>query len=63
MCCHHHHDDESDLDSNHGNDAVFVHLIAGSIAGIMEHVSIFPIDTIKVKVSNFRPICSQPNKF
>jgi len=25
-----------------------VHLISGSFAGVMEHVAIFPIDTIKV---------------
>lgn len=31
------------------NVSFVIHMMAGSIAGLMEHVAIFPIDTIKVK--------------
>ena len=31
---------------------ILKHIVAGSCAGIMEHVGMFPIDTIKVSVTN-----------
>lgn len=59
MCCHH---KESDFESNQEDNAYLVHMIAGSIAGVMEHISIFPLDTIKVIISNFRQICNLAKK-
>ncbi len=32
-----------------GDVPIKVHICAGSFAGVMEHVALFPIDTIKVK--------------
>jgi hypothetical protein len=42
-----------------------IHMIAGSIAGLMEHVAIYPIDTIKVnKISIYKIfIDSYANKY
>ena len=40
--------DEFEIEGSRGNSPYKVHVIAGSIAGLMEHVLIFPIDTIKV---------------
>jgi hypothetical protein len=47
MCCHHH-DHEMEELIDHKESPFYVHMIAGSCSGVMEHVSIFPIDTIKV---------------
>ncbi len=33
--------------SNYTN--VYIHMIAGSFSGFIEHVSTFPLDTIKVR--------------
>lgn len=35
-----------------GDLPIKVHICAGSFAGVMEHVALFPIDTIKVKYFN-----------
>jgi solute carrier family 25 iron transporter 28/37 len=45
--------EEEDFDFEGKNDgsSFLVHMFAGSIAGLMEHVAIFPIDTIKVKIN------------
>jgi len=40
-----------------------IHMLAGSIAGLMEHVAMYPIDTIKVYRNNkFRFICKHQPK-
>lgn len=36
------------------------HMIAGSIAGLVEHVTIFPIDTIKTHIQYERSATFQP---
>lgn len=36
-----------------GNTPLKVHILSGSYAGIMEHVALFPFDTIKVKIIIF----------
>jgi len=41
--------EDFDFDGDRGNSPFYVHMIAGSMAGLMEHVAIFPMDTIKVK--------------
>lgn len=33
------------------------HMVAGSAAGVAEHVSIFPIDTIKVRLGGLHSLC------
>ncbi len=33
-----------------GDLPMYVHMTAGSFAGVMEHVLLFPIDTIKVGI-------------
>lgn len=40
--------EEFDFEGNRGDSPFFIHMIAGSMAGLMEHVAIFPADTIKV---------------
>ena len=40
--------DDFELEQEQGDSPFFVHMLAGSCAGLMEHVAIFPIDTIKV---------------
>ncbi len=40
--------------SNYTN--VYIHMLAGSCSGLTEHVSIFPLDTIKVKTLLIRLI-------
>lgn len=44
--------EEFDFEGDRGDSPFFVHMIAGSLAGLMEHVAIFPVDTIKVKYKN-----------
>lgn len=39
-----------------GDLPMYVHMTAGSFAGVMEHVLLFPIDTIKVGIILFRLI-------
>jgi Mitochondrial carrier protein len=43
-------DDNEDFDfeGDRGDSPFIVHMLAGSMAGLMEHVAIFPMDTIKV---------------
>jgi solute carrier family 25 iron transporter 28/37 len=36
------------------------HMIAGSFAGVVEHVSIFPVDTIKTHIQYERSASFQP---
>lgn len=40
--------EEFELEQEQGDNPFIIHMIAGSCAGLMEHVAIFPIDTIKV---------------
>jgi hypothetical protein len=40
--------EDFELEQEQGDNPFLVHLMAGSCAGLMEHVAIFPIDTIKV---------------
>jgi len=40
--------DDFEIEGSRGDAPFKVHVIAGSVAGLMEHVLIFPIDTIKV---------------
>ena len=41
-------EDNFELEQEQGDYPFIIHMIAGSCAGLMEHVAIFPIDTIKV---------------
>lgn len=43
--------DEEWEEWNPSKGTFFNHVIAGSFAGMIEHVSIFPIDTVKVLVN------------
>jgi hypothetical protein len=40
--------DDFDFEGDRQKTTFFIHMIAGSIAGLMEHVAIYPVDTIKV---------------
>jgi hypothetical protein len=40
--------EDFEFEEERGNTPISVHMTAGSIAGLMEHVAIFPLDTIKV---------------
>ena len=40
--------EEFELEGERGDSPFLVHVLAGSVAGLMEHVLIYPIDTIKV---------------
>jgi hypothetical protein len=42
--------DDFDFEGNRDGASFLVHMSAGSIAGLMEHVALYPIDTIKVKI-------------
>ena len=44
-------DDHEDFEfeAEQGDNPFIVHMISGSFAGLMEHVAIYPVDTIKVK--------------
>jgi len=44
-------EDDFEFEGNREDTTFFIHMFAGSIAGLMEHVAIYPMDTIKVKVS------------
>jgi hypothetical protein len=41
-------DDNFDFEGKREDTTFKIHMIAGSIAGFMEHTAIYPIDTIKV---------------
>ena len=45
-------EDEFEFEGNRDSTTFFIHMLAGSIAGLMEHVAIYPADTIKVFYSN-----------
>jgi hypothetical protein len=44
--------DDFDFEGDREKTTFFIHMIAGSIAGLMEHVAIYPVDTIKVIFCN-----------
>ena len=46
-------EEDFNFEGNRDETSFFIHMFAGSIAGLMEHVAIFPIDTIKVNFKNF----------
>ena len=46
-------EDDFNFEGNRDETSFSIHMFAGSIAGLMEHVAIFPIDTIKVNQENF----------
>lgn len=41
-------EEEFEFEGDRGDLPLFTHMISGSFAGIMEHVVLYPIDTIKV---------------
>ena len=43
-------EEEFEFEGDRGDLPLFTHLISGSFAGIMEHVVLYPIDTIKVSI-------------
>ena len=42
--------DDFDFEGKREDTTFFIHMMAGSVAGLMEHVALYPIDTIKVKI-------------
>lgn len=42
--------EDFDFEGDRGDSPFYIHMIAGSMAGLMEHVAIFPMDTIKVNL-------------
>lgn len=43
-------EDDFDFEGKREETTFLVHMIAGSFAGLMEHVAMYPLDTIKVKI-------------
>lgn len=43
-------DEIEDFESLPESFPVYTHLMAGAIAGIVEHATLFPVDTIKVNI-------------
>ena len=41
-------DEDFNFEGSREDTTFLIHMFAGSIAGLMEHVAIYPIDTIKV---------------
>jgi solute carrier family 25 iron transporter 28/37 len=41
-------EEDFDFEGDRGDSPFFIHMIAGSMAGLMEHVAMYPLDTIKV---------------
>lgn len=41
-------EEDFEFEGNRDSTTFTIHMIAGSIAGLMEHVAIYPADTIKV---------------
>ena len=39
--------EEFEFEEERGSAPFYVHMLAGSFAGVMEHVSLYPIDTVK----------------
>ncbi len=42
-------EEDFDFEGDRGDSPFYIHMIAGSMAGLMEHVAMYPLDTIKVK--------------
>lgn len=42
-------EDEFEFEGDRGDLPLHIHMISGSFAGLMEHVVLYPVDTIKVK--------------
>jgi len=42
-------EDDFEFEGKREETTFLVHMIAGSFAGLMEHVAMYPLDTIKVK--------------
>jgi solute carrier family 25 iron transporter 28/37 len=51
MCNNRHEFDEDWEEWSPEKGSFIHHMAAGSAAGVVEHVSIFPIDTIKVRIA------------
>jgi hypothetical protein len=45
-------EDDFDFEGKREETTFLVHMIAGSCAGLMEHVAMYPLDTIKVKINS-----------
>ena len=45
-----HDDDWEDWEEWDGNSKFSHHVVAGSCAGVMEHMAMFPIDTLRVRI-------------
>jgi solute carrier family 25 iron transporter 28/37 len=43
-------DEDFDFEGKREETTFLVHMIAGSFAGLMEHVAMYPLDTIKVRI-------------
>jgi hypothetical protein len=43
-------EEDFEFEGTRGDSPFLIHMAAGSMAGLMEHVAIYPIDTIKVKI-------------
>lgn len=41
-------EEDFEFEGDRGNVSLPVHMVAGSFAGLMEHVVLYPVDTIKV---------------
>lgn len=49
-------EEDFDFEGNRDGATFPIHMIAGSLAGLMEHVAIYPVDTIKVRCMFFKLI-------
>eukprot|EP00039_Didymoeca_costata_P014221 m.227404 g.227404 ORF g.227404 m.227404 type:complete len:311 (+) comp15972_c0_seq4:336-1268(+) len=52
MCSH---DDDDEYESLPNNAPPWVHAMAGSVAGVVEHTVMFPIDVVKTRMHRLRP--------
>lgn len=43
-------EEDFDFEGNRGDAPFYIHMIAGSMAGLMEHVAVYPLDTVKVNL-------------
>ena len=41
-------EEDFEFEGVRGDSPFYIHMIAGSMAGLMEHVAMYPLDTIKV---------------
>jgi len=46
-------EDDFEFEGKREETTFLVHMIAGSLAGLMEHVAMYPLDTIKVNLNLF----------